>query len=54
MAPRAYWKGFLKLSLVGVRFRLFPANVRARENQLPSAQQRDGNRIRYRKLMLIW
>ena len=39
MAPRAYWKGYLKLSLVFMPHRPVSGHIGARENQLPSAEQ---------------
>jgi DNA end-binding protein Ku len=41
MAPRAYWKGYLKLSLVSCPIALYPAT---------SEREETGNRIRYRKV----
>ncbi len=50
MAPRANWKGFLRLSLVSCPVALFPAtsgNARYRYRQI---HRQTGNRIRYRKV----
>ena len=41
MAPRAYWKGYLRLSLVSCPIALLPGDLRARKSQLPSDQPRD-------------
>ena len=38
MAPRAYWKGYLKLSLVSCPIALYSGDIRAREDQLPPAE----------------
>ena len=50
MAPRAYWKGYLKLSLVSCPIRLFPA-ISAREKiKFHQINRKTGNRIKYCKL----
>jgi DNA end-binding protein Ku len=41
VAPRAYWKGYLKLSLVSCPIALYPAT---------SEREKIGHRIRYRKV----
>jgi DNA end-binding protein Ku len=47
VAPRAYWKGYLKLSLVSCPVALFPASS---EREKISFNKKTGNRIRYRKV----
>jgi hypothetical protein len=47
VAPRAYWKGYLKLSLVSCPVALFPASS---EREKISINKKTGNRIRYRKI----
>ena len=50
MAPRAYWKGYLKLSLVSCPIQLFPA-ISAREKiRFHQINRKTGNRIKYCKL----
>ena len=41
MAPRAYWKGYLQLSLVTCPIELFPAVSQAEKNSLPPNQHED-------------
>src|SRR5712675_1650670 len=50
MAARAYWKGYLKLSLVSCPIQLFPA-ISAREKiSFHQINRKTGNRIKYCKL----
>jgi hypothetical protein len=49
VAPRAYWKGYLKLSLVSCPIALFPATSE-REKISFHQLHKEGNRIRYRKV----
>ena len=50
MALRAYWKGYLKLSLVSCPIQLFPA-ISAREKiSFHQINRKTGNRIKYCKL----
>jgi DNA end-binding protein Ku len=50
MAARAYWKGYLKLSLVSCPIQLFPA-ISAREKiRFHQINRKTGNRIKYCKL----
>src|ERR1700716_3985358 len=50
MAPRAYWKGYLKLSLVSCPIKLSPA-ISAREKiRFHQINRKTGNRIKYCKL----
>ena len=43
MAPRANWKGFLRLSLVTCPVALFPATSDSEKDQLQPDQQRTGH-----------
>ena len=50
MAPRAYWKGYLKLSLVSCPVALFPASSEREKISFNQINKKTGNRIRYRKV----
>ncbi len=50
MAPRAYWKGFLRLSLVSCPIQLFPATSEREKITFNQINSETGNRIRYRKV----
>jgi DNA end-binding protein Ku len=50
MAPRAYWKGYLKLSLVACPIALFPATSEREKIRFHQINQATGNRIRYLKI----
>ena len=50
MAPRAYWKGYLKLSLVSCPIALFPATSEREKISFHQINKNTGNRIRYRKV----
>ena len=50
MAPRAYWKGYLKLSLVSCPISLFPATSNREKISFHQINRNTGNRIRYRKV----
>src|ERR1700749_367678 len=50
VAPRAYWKGFLKLSLVSCPIALFPATSEREKISFHQLNKETGNRIRYRKV----
>ena len=50
MAPRAYWKGYLKLSLVSCPISLFPATSGREKISFHQLNRETGNRIRYRKV----
>ena len=50
MAPRAYWKGYLKLSLVSCPIALFPATSAREKISFHQLNKNTGNRIRYRKV----
>ena len=50
MAPRAYWKGYLKLSLVSCPIALFPATSEREKISFRQLNKETGNRIRFRKV----
>jgi len=50
LAPRAYWKGFLKLSLVSCPISLFPATSAREKISFHQLNKETGNRVRYRKV----
>jgi DNA end-binding protein Ku len=50
MAPRANWKGFLRLSLVSCPIALFPATSEAEKISFNQINKKTGHRIRYRKV----
>jgi DNA end-binding protein Ku len=50
VAPRAYWKGYLKLSLVSCPVALFPATTEREKISFHQINKETGNRIRYRKV----
>jgi DNA end-binding protein Ku len=50
MAPRAYWKGYLKLSLVSCPIALFPATSEREKISFHQINEDTGNRIKYRKV----
>ncbi len=50
MAPRAYWKGYLRLSLVSCPIALFPATSEREKVSFNQINSATGNRIRYRKV----
>ena len=50
MAPRAYWKGYLELSLVSCPVALFPASSEREKISFNQINKTTGNRIRYRKV----
>jgi hypothetical protein len=50
MAPRAYWKGYLRLSLVSCPISLFPATSERDKVSFHQINSKTGNRIRYRKV----
>ena len=50
MAPRAYWKGYLKLSLVSCPIALFPATSGREKVSFHQINKKTGNRIKYRKV----
>jgi len=50
MAPRPYWKGYLKLSLVSCPIQLFPAISEQEKIRFHLINSRTGHRIKYCKL----
>ena len=48
--PRAYWKGFLKLSLVSCPIALYPATSEREKVSFHEINKATGNRIRYHKV----
>jgi DNA end-binding protein Ku len=50
MAPRPYWKGFLRLSLVSCPIQLFPATSEREKIRFHQINKETGNRIKYRKV----
>jgi DNA end-binding protein Ku len=50
MAPRAYWKGYLRLSLVSCPIQLFPATSEREKIRFHQINKETGNRIRYMKI----
>jgi DNA end-binding protein Ku len=50
VAPRAYWKGYLKLSLVSCPIALFPASSEREKISFNQINKKTGNRIKYRKV----
>jgi DNA end-binding protein Ku len=50
MAPRAFWKGFLKLSLVSCPIQLVPAISEREKIRFHLINRRTGNRLKYAKV----
>src|SRR5438477_10125389 len=50
MAPRAYWKGYLKLSLVSCPIALFPATSEREKISFHQINKNTGHRIKYKKV----
>ena len=50
MAPRANWKGFLRLSLVTCPVALYPATSDTEKVSFNQLNRETGHRIRYRKV----
>jgi len=50
MAPRAYWKGYLKLSLVSCPIALFPATSEREKIRFHQINKETGHRIKYQKV----
>ena len=50
MAPRAYWKGYLKLSLVSCPIALYPATSEREKVSFRQLNKETGHRIKYRKV----
>jgi DNA end-binding protein Ku len=50
VAPRAYWKGYLKLSLVSCPIVLFPATSDREKVSFHQVNKKTGHRIKYKKV----
>ena len=50
MAPRAYWKGYLRLSLVSCPIALYPATSEREKVSLDQIDRKTGHHVRYRKV----
>lgn len=50
MAPRPYWKGYLRLSLVSCPIALYPATSEREKIRFHQINSETGNRIRYQKV----
>src|SRR3981081_2253218 len=50
MAPRANWKGFLRLSLVACPVALYPATSESEKISFNQLNRKTGHRIKYAKL----
>ena len=50
MAPRAYWKGYLKLSLVSCPIALYPATSEREKISFHQINKKTGHRIKYRRV----
>src|SRR6188474_1818163 len=50
MAPRPYWKGYLKLSLVSCPIAMTPATSSSEKVSFRQVNKETGNRIRYKKV----
>ena len=50
MAPRPYWKGYLRLSLVSCPIALYPATSEREKISFNQLNRETGHRIRYRKV----
>ena len=50
VAPPAYWKGYLKLSLVSCPIALFPASSEREKISFHQVNKETGHRIRYKKV----
>ena len=50
MAPRAFWTGHLRLSLVNIPVKLYPATTSERRIELHQIHEPSGKRIRYQKV----
>ena len=51
MAPRPYWKGHIRLSLVSFEVQLYTASRSAREFPLHQIDKKSGERIRYQTIV---
>jgi len=50
VAPRPYWKGYLKLSLVSCPILLYPATSEREKIRFHQIHKETGNRVRYKKV----
>jgi DNA end-binding protein Ku len=50
MAPRAFWTGNLRVSLVNIPVRLYPATSTERKIELHQIHEPSGKRVRYQKV----
>jgi DNA end-binding protein Ku len=50
MAPRAFWTGYLRLSLVNIPVKLYPATTAERAIAFHQIHEPSGQRIRYQKI----
>jgi DNA end-binding protein Ku len=50
MAPRAYWKGYLKLSLVSCPIAMYPATSEREKISFQQLNKKSGNRVKYKKV----
>ena len=50
MAPRAFWTGHLRLSLVNIPVKLYPATTAERSIAFHQIHEPTGKRIRYQKI----
>jgi DNA end-binding protein Ku len=50
VAPRAYWKGYLKLSLVSCPIALYPATSEREKISFHQINKKTGHRIKYKKV----
>src|SRR6516164_2937726 len=50
MAPRAYWKGYLNLSLISCPIVLYPASSEREKISFHQLNKNTGHRIKYRKI----
>jgi DNA end-binding protein Ku len=50
MAPRAYWKGFLRLFLVTCTVALYPATSESEKIAFNQLNRKTGDRIKYMKV----
>jgi DNA end-binding protein Ku len=50
VAPRAYWKGYLKLSLVSCPIAMYPATSEREKISFHQLHKQTGSRIRYKKI----
>ena len=51
MAPRAFWTGHLRLSLVNIPVKLYPATTAERAIAFHQIHQPSGKRVRYQKIV---